>query len=430
MVFNLDFTTVSAPKKYKVLERTLAARYFAGGQGRVAGSRFVRFVIVAATAGVAVGVAALLLALSITRGFSQEIERKILDFGAHVQVESFLDSPLEGSSQYAEALAGIEGVVTVEPSIIEFALIRTRTDIDGIALWGTPEARMLSGYMEEGRFTARDEQSGKPGIVISRAQADLLNVGLGGLVTCFSVRENRSIESSDILFGRPRVQQFTVTGIYDTGFAEVDDRFAFVDIATARRLLGYGPDQTTRFDVRVADIAMVDSVVSRIERTIGFPTLSRTVFEVHRNLFAWVGLQESIIPLIIMIIILVAAFNIVGTLLMLVLEKTGEIGTLRSMGATIGQIRGAFVWLGIWIGAVGIAVGEGIALLLAVAQDRYGIIPLPRETYYMDTAPVVLSVPDFVLVASVAMALCLLAAYVPAKVAAAVDPIKTIRFAG
>ena len=410
-------------------ERFIASRYLVGGASGVSGSRFTRFVIIAAISGVAVGVAALLLALSITRGFSLEIERKILDFGSHVQVESFLDSPLSDSRGYIERLSAIEGVATVEPSVIEFSLLRTRTDIDGIAVWGTAEGRMLSGYLVDGYFMPTDTASGRPAIVISRAQSDQLNAEIGDTVTCFSVRENRGQSRRDLIFGRPRVQQFVVTGIYDTGFAEVDDRFSFIDINVARKLLGYAPDQSTRFDIRINDIADADSVVARIENTIGFPTLSRTVFEVHRNLFAWVGLQESIIPLIIAIIILVAAFNIVGTLLMLVLEKTGEIGILQSMGASANQLKRAFLWLGILIGGIGVAAGEGIALIFAVLQKQYGIIPLPRDTYYMDTAPVVLSGLDFALVAVIALALCLLAAYTPARVASSVDPIRTIRFA-
>ena len=265
--------------------------------------------------------------------------------------------------------------------------------------------------------------------MISRAQSVLLNTELGSVVTCFSIRESDALNRQDLLFGRPKVQQFVVTGVYDTGFAEIDDRFAFVDIVVARKLLGYTADQSTRFDVRIRDIEEADSVVSRIDEKVGFPTISRTVFEVHRNLFAWVGLQESIIPLIIGIIVVVAAFNIVGTLLMLVLEKTGEIGILRSMGASTRQMRRVFLWLGALIGGVGIFLGESVALLFALAQQQWGIIPLPRDTYYMDTAPVVLSPFDFAIVAGIALALCLLAAYLPARVASGVDPIRTIRFA-
>lgn len=413
-------------KSQSYFQRFIAIRYLTGQTTGREGSRFVRFVIYAAIAGVAVGVATLLLAISITRGFSVEIEKKIVDFGSHVQVENFLDAPLDETGKYVEELSAIPGVIDVAPVVQELALLRTSTDIDGIALWGTSEeSRLLSQYLVEGSLSANDSLSSKPGIVISRSQSRMLGVGLGGVVTCFSMRE---VDGGSLLTARPRVKQFSVSGIYDTGFTEVDDRYAFVNIADARELLGYRTDQSTRFDLRLADISMADSVVANIEDRIGFPTMSRTVFEVHRNIFAWVGLQESMIPLVIAIIIVVAAFNIVGTLLMLVLEKTGEIGILQSMGATRRTVRQAFVWLGLLIGVVGIGLGEGIAFVVAFVQQRYGLIPLPRETYFMDTAPVLLDGFDFVLVAAIALVLCVIAAYAPARVASRIDPVRTIRF--
>lgn len=407
-------------------QRFIAVRYLTGQTTGRQGSRFVRFVIYAAIAGVAVGVASLLLAISITRGFSVEIENKIIDFGSHVQVESFLDAPLSESDSYVQRLMAMPDVVEVTPVVLELALLRTSTDIDGIALWGTPQgSRILLKYLVEGALLTDADSHGRPGIVISTSQSRLLNVSKGALVTCFSMRDG---EETSLLTARPRVKQFVVTGMYDTGFSEVDDRFAFVDIEDARQLLGYRPDQTTRFDVLTSHIDNADSLVARIDEAIGFPTMSRTVFEVHRNIFAWVGLQESMIPLVIAIIIIVAAFNIVGTLLMLVLEKTGEIGILQSMGATRRTVRQAFVWLGFFIGAMGIAIGEALAFTMAFAQKRYGLIPLPRETYFMDTAPILLDGLDFVLVAVIALVLCLAAAYAPARVASRIDPVRTIRF--
>jgi lipoprotein-releasing system permease protein len=143
-----------------------------------------------------------------------------------------------------------------------------------------------------------------------------------------------------------------------------------------------------------------------------------------------VDLQQGIIPLIIMIIMVVAAFNIVSTLLMLILEKTGEIGIIRSMGATSKMIRRLYLSLGFLIGSVGTGLGVLLALLFAFLQIRFGIIPLPKETYYMDSAPIALDLVDFFWVGILAVVLCVLAAYIPARVAARMDPIRSIRFSG
>jgi lipoprotein-releasing system permease protein len=156
--------------------------------------------------------------------------------------------------------------------------------------------------------------------------------------------------------------------------------------------------------------------------------MARTIYQVFRGLFAWVNLQEAIIPIVIAIMIVVAAFNIVGTLLMIILEKTREIGVMASMGASRQVLRRLFLWLGLFIGAAGTGIGLSLAFGLAVLQQRYAIIPLPAEAYYMDTAPVELDPFDFVLVGVVALILCVLAAYIPARFASRIEPLKVIRF--
>jgi lipoprotein-releasing system permease protein len=159
------------------------------------------------------------------------------------------------------------------------------------------------------------------------------------------------------------------------------------------------------------------------------PVYARSIFQVQQNLFAWVNLQQSVVPLVIGVIVLVAAFNIIGTLLMVTLEKTREIGIILSMGCPADGVKRLFVWLGFMIGLVGTGLGMGLALVLALLQLEFGLIPLPQEAYYIDTAPVELSAFDFVLVAVVSLALCTLSAYLPARVASRVDPVRSIRFA-
>ena len=139
-------------------------------------------------------------------------------------------------------------------------------------------------------------------------------------------------------------------------------------------------------------------------------------------------LRKSVVFRSTLVIVIVAAFNIIGTLLMIILEKTREMGVLQSMGTSRRLLRRLFLWLGILIGVVGTAIGEVAALLLAVIQKEFQVIPLPAEAYYMDTAPIELNPVDFVVVAVVALVLCALSAYVPARVASRIDPVRAIRF--
>lgn len=407
-------------------ERFVAARYLKGAQGRESGRRFLRFVTYVAIGGVAVGVAALLLALSIVRGFSREIEAKIVGFGAHVQVESFQDAPLDRAGRLAGDLAALPGVVDVAPVVTEFALLRrSATDIEGVAVWGTDDApAYLADHLVDGAFDFAADDEGRPGVVLGAGLAGLLDVDVGDLVTAFSMRNAGAAGAAR----RPRVKQFRVRGLYETDLANFDELYAFTSLAAARTLLDYRPDEVTRFDLTLADVEQADTVARTIEENFGFPILARTIYDVFRSLFAWVNLQESIIPLVISVIVIVAAFNIIGALLMLILEKTREMGILVSMGASARTLRRLFLGMGLLIGFFGVVIGEAAALALALAQQRYEIIPLPADAYYMTTAPVELNLLDFVWVGVATMLLCALAAYVPARVASRVEPVRAIRF--
>ena len=505
-------------------DRFIARRYLYKAQGREEGRRFVRFITYVAIGGVAVGVGSLLLALSIVRGFSDEIEDKIFGFGAHVQIESFQDAPLSGAQVVRDSLEALSLVEYVSPAVQEFSLLRrSQTDIDGVILWGVEAApQFLEENLISGSFDLETSEGDLAGVVIGADLARLLNVDTGDVVTAFSLPRVAELRGP---IAAPRVRQFKVNGVYQTFLQNFDELYVLVDIGVARDLFGYSADEVSRLDVMLSDprealevvlhiedtfgfplmartifevyrglFAWIDlqeniiplvisviilvaafniiatlmmlileksreigvlgalgasprtirriflwldvmlsdprealEVVLHIEDTFGFPLMARTIFEVYRGLFAWIDLQENIIPLVISVIILVAAFNIIATLMMLILEKSREIGVLGALGASPRTIRRIFLWLGAMIGLTGIGIGSALALVTALIQQRWGVIPLPAEAYYLDRAPISLSILDFLVVGGIALVLCLAAAYVPARMASQVDPVRAIR---
>ena len=420
-------------------ERTLAFRYFRGARGRGESRAFLRFVTVAAIGGVAVGVGALLLAMMIVRGFEREIESKIVGFGQHVQVDSYLGDPLEDAPRLAERIRTVEGVETVTPVVLDFSLLRARprtvdgvkgeAPIEGVLLWGTPPngQPFIAERMAAGAFSFAPDARGRAGVVVGQRMAEVLGLSVGDDVTVFATR---TAQASQGFGSRPRVGAYHVAGIYETGLADFDERFVYADIAEARSLLRYAPDQATRLDVLLDDIEGSREAATAIAAAAGPPVYARSVYDVYRGLFAWVDLQSSIVPLVISILVIVAAFNIIGTLLMLVLEKTREIGTVLAMGASRTSVRRLFLVLGALVGASGAAIGAGLALAFGWAQSRFEFIPLPAEAYYLDAAPIELRAMDFAWVTVLAVVLCTLAAYLPARAAAGIEPIRTIRFGG
>jgi len=411
-------------------EYLVAFRYLRGAEGRAEGRSFLRFITYVAVGGVALGVAALLMSLAIVRGFSQEITEKIFGFGAHVQVQSYVsDQPLEGASSLRSTLRSTPGVATASGVVEDVVLLRqSARSIDGVQLLGAETAPdYLARSLVAGTFEL-GETHDRSSLVVGAGLADRLGLDVGDQVTAFSLREGG--ETNGARLGRPRLRQFRIRGIYETSLSNVDDNFAFTSLSTARQLVGLSPNTVTRFDVTVDDIGAVDSVATRIEDALGFPASARTIYQLqpYASLFAWVDLQQSIIPLVIGVIVIVAAFNIVGILLMIILEKTREIGVLQSLGASQTTVKRLFLAFGLLIGTVGTTIGSGIALLLGFLQQRFSIIPLPEEAYYMTTAPIELNPIDYLIVGTLTLALCGLAAYIPARVAARIEPVRAIRF--
>ena len=388
-----------------------------------------RFIIFIAVGGVAVGVAALLLSLAVVRGFSEEIEAKIIGFGAHIQVENVRNQPLDEAREMIAQIEQHEEVAIVQPVVSEFALLRRSAhEIDGVSLWGTDQLpNYLRHTVTTGSGVLAPDSILETRLVVGQTLANQLELSLGDRVTMLSTRTLGGSQA-DLTRARPRFKQFVITGFYETSLADFDETYVFTDIASARRFLDYGPDEVSRIDVTLHDVSRAQEIVRDLDDELGLGVLSRTIYEIYRGLFAWVNLQEAVIPLVIGVLILVAAFNIMGILLMVVLEKTREIGILAAMGTTGRHIRQLYVLVGMLIGGIGTLAGLFLALILGLVQMEYGIIPLPAEAYYISVAPVSLNWTDFVLVAGVSMLLCVGSSYFPARHASRIDPIRVIRF--
>lgn len=407
----------------------MAFRYLWGAEGREEGRSFLRFITYVAIGGVTLGVTALLLALAIVRGFSREIENKIVGFGAHVQILSYVqDQPLDDGPSLRRRLSEFEGVQRVSPVVEQPILLRQSEDaIDGVVLLGMDRApSYLEQRVVEGHFEVGEDAQGQPGIVVGQELATRLDLEVGQRVTAFALQQNSGSGTSGL--GRPRVKQFRVRGIYNTSLKNIDDVYVFGPLSVSRWLGKVPSRSVSRFNLTVSDPSRIDTLAARIESQLGFPVAARTIYEQYAGLFAWVDLQQSIIPLVIGVIVIVAAFNIIGTLLMMILEKTREIGVLKSLGTSDGTLKRLFLMLGLLIGGVGTGLGTALALSLALLQQQFGIISLPAEAYYMTTAPIGLNPFDFLAVGVITVLLCGLAAYVPARVAARVEPVRAIRF--
>lgn len=400
----------------------LAKRYF---RGKRQGSRFLSFIKIIAITGVAVGAAGLLIALSIVHGFKSVIHEKVHGFAPHITIESATSGPILQADTLQTHLMGIEGVSAAHPVTFGDVMIQARDDVSGAVVKGVePNGDLtdLRDYIAEGSYQLDTAEDGYPGIILGAALARAIGAEIGGRVTVYAV------DGIPTPFNPPDLVQFTLRGIYETGIERFDDAFALVDISHVRPLFGLGPTEATGVDIRVEDRSSIEAVHEEIQWSVSFPYRSETIYQRYRNLFAWVDLQEQTIPFVISVMVIIAAFNLIGTVLMMVLERTRDIGILKTMGAKSREIHRIFLLEGIFVGITGLTFGIGIAILFNWLQATWQIIPLAQENYYMNYAPVDPHLADFLIVTVVTLLLCALASWLPARFAARTDPVRVLSF--
>ncbi len=400
----------------------LALRYFKGSRK---GSGFLSFIKYMSIAGIAVGSAGLLIALSIVHGFKATINGKIMDFAPHVTVTTFTDKPIERVDTVFHHLNQYPEIVHKQIVIQGQVMIQTRDAVTGTTLKGVdlevPDFG-VAHYLSEGSFDLSRDSTGMPGIVMGAQLARELQAKIGSVITVYTV------DGIPSLINSPEIKQFRLSGIYETGIDRFDEVFALVHRPHARQLFKFGEHEANGVELRLRDDVDIIPFKDKLAEQLTFPYYNETIFSVFGNIFAWVELQENMIPLVISGMIIVAAFNLIGAILMMVLERTRDIGVLKTLGSKSYIIRRIFLMEGLMVAGIGLLIGIGISLLFWFLQTNYQIIPLSQENYYMSYAPVQPHIFDFIITGIVTLLLSALASWFPARVAANTDPVKVISF--
>ncbi|MFC1829997.1 FtsX-like permease family protein, partial [Thermodesulfobacteriota bacterium] len=225
----------------------------------------------------------------------------------------------------------------------------------------------------------------------------------------------------------PAMKRFRVTDLFESGMYEFDGTMAYVLLKDAQKILRI-PDAVTGIEVRVEDIYKARNIAGEIIGKLGFPYWAKDWMQMNRNLFSALKLEKTVMFIILTLIILVAAFNIASTLIMMVMGKTRDIAILKAMGATDKSIRRIFVFNGMVIGSLGTFIGVVLGFLLCILLEKYKFIELPGDVYYITTLPVRLEGLDVLLIAAAAMVICFLATLYPARQAAKLNPVDAIRY--
>ncbi len=383
--------------------------------------------------GVAVGVTALIVVISVMGGMQEDLRNKILGTNSHVIVLSN-EGGITKHQEIIKKIEGVPHVVSASPFIFNQVMLTSANSVSGVAIRGIDpdlESKVtdLSQRIKEGGLQflktpqkREGEEIAVEGIVIGKDLARNLAVFLGDTIDVVSP------------FGRvtpmgtaPKVEKFRVVGIFNTGMYEYDSSLALISIPVAQRFFNI-TDMVTGIEIKVDDIYAADSVADKIHTMLGFPYWTRDWMEMNKNLFSALKLEKFGMFVILILIIVVAAFNIIGTLIMMVMEKGRDIAILKSMGATDRSIMKIFIMEGLIIGIAGTIIGCIGGYALCELLDKYHFIKLPSDVYQLDTLPVKMNPLDFLYISLSAIVISFIATIYPSWNASRLDPAEALRY--
>ena len=390
-----------------------------------------------AVGGVVLGVAALVIILSVANGFSGEVKNRLLGMNAHVSVQKYYGDTIEEYEATGNLLESLPGIVAAAPIIDAKVGIAAKGNLekfDGVVLWGIePDSFSavsdLPAHLtyEQSDALLLDPPKGSkyPGIILGEHLSRRLRVGPGDEVLLITF--NKGLEEAIVGGIAPRLWPFVVTDTFESGMYQYDDSYAFISLADAQKILGLGVG-VNKLHLRVEDIDQVASIRSTIEESLGYPYNVRDWTQLFPEFFRWMELEKWAIFIALSLIILVAAFNIMSILAMSILAKTPEIGILRTMGSTASGIRRIFVYQGMVIGSAGTILGCLIGFVLCVLQQQFKLISIPGDVYIINSLPIDMEWLDFALVSAVSLGICWLVSSYSARKAAALMPVEAIRY--
>jgi lipoprotein-releasing system permease protein len=395
------------------------------------------FIVMIAVIGIAVGTAALILTLSIVNGFAGSVQNKLISFSAHLQIRQPEERLFQERRTDLARIVAHPNIANISPFLEKSFILRSRTAARGES-WSSKPV-LVRGVSEEQkrvflkkflRAGSLDGRNSGEGIALFAGQtlAENLNLSVGKKVMLVGLGSNAS--GAKLIAGNKSIVDMlssldlevgVIRGIYDTGLQEGFDDF--VVIADLKQLQQrFDPMMISGYDANVHNLKQLSPTVKELVNLLGFPFYGYTVFERYANLFEWLKLQKNITPLLIVTITIVAVFNIISTLLVLIIEKTREIGMLSALGLEPGKISAVFMAQAFLISLSGVVSGNILALSISLFELRFHLITLPEKSYFIKYVPLLIEPMDYGVVSISVMALTLLFAFIPARIAASLKP--------
>ncbi len=383
-----------------------------------------------AIGGISLGLAVIIISVAIVTGFQEEIRNKVIGFRGHIQVSNFDSNnsyesvPVNFNQQLYNKLKGTKGVNMVQEFATKFGIIKTDDYFEGAVLKGIAsdyDWNFFKGKMIEGKpFMVNDKERSKE-VVISKYLSKKLNLHLGQKMFMYFI--NKSAR---------QVIDFHISGIYETGLEEFDKQFILGDIAQIRRLNNWDSIQIGGFEVLINNFDDLDKEKNFVNESVGYdytnPLKVCSIKDTNPQIFDWLNLQNMNVGIIIILMLVVAGINMISALLIIILERTNMIGTLKAMGAADWSIRKIFLYTASYLVGFGMTAGNILAITICQLQVNFKFLKLDQTSYYIPYVPVNFSIPHLFLINIGTLVVCVSMLIIPSIIITRITPVKAIRF--
>ncbi len=399
---------------------------------RKEGRSFSRSIVAIAMFGIALSLAVMIVAVAIVTGFKKEISNKVTGFGAHIQIEnmdsnlSYETTPVPTGLESVSRISQLEGIKNVQPYAIKAGIIKTGEEIHGAVLkgidgsydWTFIEKHLSAGELFRVNDTVRSNK-----VVLSGSTARLLNLGVGDRFTMYFIQDP------------PRARTFTVSGLYNTSLEQFDQLYIFADIKQVQRLNNWTESQVSGYEVLIHKMEDLPELAGRVRELAGSDFLEdgsrlkvETILDKNAQIFDWLNLQDMNVVVLVILMVIVAGFNMISGLLILILERTNMIGILKALGTNNVSVRKIFMYQSGYLTLVGLLWGNLFGLGICLLQKYLNLVPLDPSSYYLDTVPINLNLLHLFLLNLGTMLITFLFLLIPSSIIARISPDKSIRF--
>ena len=385
-----------------------------------------------ATLGVGIGLAVMIVTVSVVLGFQHTIRDKVIGFGSHIQVQNIMAFssidryPVCIDDSMMTVMKNFKGVKHVERYAVTQGILKTDEDFLGVLFKGVgPEYDMtfLKQHLIEGKMPQFSDTTSTNNILISKLIADKLQLKAGDRIYAYFIDDN------------VRTRRFTISGIYQTNMTRFDESLCFTDIYTACRLNGWEEDQVSGAEILVEDFEQLqatdDEVIAKVNRTTDKylnTYSSQTIYEAYPQVFTWLELLDINVWIILALMVCVAGFTMISGLLIIILERTQMIGVLKALGARNKTIRHTFLWFAAFIIGQGLLLGNIIGLGIVLLQQSTGIFTLDAQTYYVSEVPMELNIPLILLLNIATLIISIFVLIAPSYLISHIHPAKSMRY--